>query len=120
MDHPDDPFDVEKPLDPAAQRLQTRMRRLILISSLTMVLGLMSVFVAILYRINRSDETRTDKIPALALTHSIEIPSSHTILSATISNGRIIVHLRADGRDSIRIFDAGSGKPLGSVALDRK
>jgi len=115
MDLPDGSSDVEKPLDPAAQRLQVKMRRLILISSLTMVLGLISVFVAILYRINRLDDTETAKF-----TQSVTIPADQDLISATVSEGRIILHLRGTGRDSIHLFDEISGEPLGTIAVDKK
>ena len=41
----------ELPLDPAALRLQARLKRLILISGLTLGIGILAVLVAIAYRI---------------------------------------------------------------------
>ena len=45
----DDP--EEKPLDPAVERVQRRLRRLGLISGLTLGLGMFAVFGAIVYRL---------------------------------------------------------------------
>ena len=42
--------DDEKPLDPAMLRVQARLRRLILISGLTLGIGIIAVFGAVLYR----------------------------------------------------------------------
>lgn len=106
--------DADKPLDPAAQRLQQKMRRLVLISSLTMVLGLAAVFVAIIYRINRIDETATRDFVA-----SLSVPAGQEVRSATLSDGKIVLLLRAGGSDSLAIFDAQSGEALGSVILEK-
>jgi hypothetical protein len=48
-----DPFDdaEEKPLDPAVEQVQRRLRRLMLISALTLGFGIFAVFLAILYRL---------------------------------------------------------------------
>ena len=43
--------DDEKPLDPAMLRVQAKMRRLMLIAGLTLGLGILAVFGAILYKI---------------------------------------------------------------------
>src|SRR5690606_41786542 len=42
--------DDEKPLDPALIRIQARLRRMMLIAGLTLGLGILAVFGAILYR----------------------------------------------------------------------
>lgn len=106
--------DAEKPLDPAAQRLQQKMRRLVLISSLTMVLGLAAVFVAIIYRINRIDDTGVQDFVS-----SLSVPAGHDIRSATLSDGKIVLLLHANGLETLNIFDAQSGQALGVVALNR-
>ena len=48
-----DPYEEqdEKPLDPDVVRVQQKLRRLMMISGLTLGLGLLAVFMAILYRI---------------------------------------------------------------------
>lgn len=111
---PDSLEDIDKPLDPAAQRLQQKMRRLVLISSLTMVLGLAAVFVAIIYRINMIDDTG-----AREFVSSLSVPAGHEVRSATLSDGKIVLLLRANGSDTLNIFDAQSGKALGFVALNQ-
>jgi hypothetical protein len=44
------PTDDEKPLDPAMLRVQAKLRRLILISGLTLGIGILAVFGAVIYR----------------------------------------------------------------------
>lgn len=45
----------EKPLDPAVARVQARLQRLMLIAGLTLGLGILAVFLAIIYRITALD-----------------------------------------------------------------
>lgn len=45
----------EKPLDPAVARVQARLQRLMLIAGLTLGVGILAVFLAIIYRITTSD-----------------------------------------------------------------
>lgn len=106
--------DDDKPLDPAAQRLQQKMRRLVLISSLTMLLGLAAVFVAIIYRVNKIDDTEAHEFVS-----SLSLPAGHEVRSATLSDGKIILLLRSNGADTLNIYDAQSGRALGVVTLDQ-
>jgi hypothetical protein len=46
----------EKPLDPAVARVQARLQRLMLIAGLTLGLGILAVFGAIVYRITAADD----------------------------------------------------------------
>jgi hypothetical protein len=46
----------EKPLDPAVARVQARLQRLMLIAGSTLGLGILAVFLAIIYRITASDD----------------------------------------------------------------
>lgn len=47
----------EKPLDPAAQRIEQRIRKLMLVAGLTLAIGFVSVFGAILYRVMSSGDS---------------------------------------------------------------
>lgn len=62
MDNPDKDDEEEKPLDPAVARVQARLQRLILIAGLTLGVGILAVFLAIIYRITAAD----DKVPIAA------------------------------------------------------
>ena len=54
MTHPglDDDSQTEPPLDPAAERLQAKLKRLLAVSGLIMTLGFVAVFAAIIYRLS--------------------------------------------------------------------
>jgi type IV secretory pathway VirB10-like protein len=62
MSNPASDEQEEKPLDPAVARVQQRLQRLMLIAGLTLGLGILAVFLAIIYRISAID----DKDPAPA------------------------------------------------------
>lgn len=48
----------EPPLDPAVLRVQTRLRRLMLVGVLTLGVGLFAVLAAVIYKISTSGATR--------------------------------------------------------------
>jgi len=58
----------EKPLDPAVARVHARLQRLMLIAGLTLGLGILAVFLAIIYRITAAD----DKAPDVAASVPVE------------------------------------------------
>ena len=62
MVNPDSKDDEEKPLDPAMVRVQARLQRLMLIAGLTLGVGILAVFLAIIYRITAAD----DRAPVVA------------------------------------------------------
>lgn len=62
MVNPDSQDDEEKPLDPAMARVQARLQRLMLIAGLTLGVGILAVFLAIIYRITSAD----DRAPVVA------------------------------------------------------
>ncbi|MEM1048629.1 MAG: DUF6476 family protein [Pseudomonadota bacterium] len=113
MAYKDDPSEQEEPLDPAAQRLQKKLRRLILISGLTMVLGLAAVFAAIVYRINRIDDTQT-----AAFTERVALQNGDTIVNASVSEGRLTVLVRRNDGHAIIVFDAATGARLADIAIE--
>jgi hypothetical protein len=62
MVNPDKDDEEEKPLDPAVARVQAKLQRLMLIAGLTLGIGILAVFLAIIYRITAGD----DKVPIAA------------------------------------------------------
>jgi len=67
MVNPDKDDEEEKPLDPAVARVQARLQRLMLIAGLTLGVGILAVFLAIIYRI-----TATDDKPPIAAAAPVE------------------------------------------------
>jgi hypothetical protein len=56
MVNPDKDDEEEKPLDPAVARVQAKLQRLMLIAGLTLGVGILAVFLAIIYRIVAADD----------------------------------------------------------------
>jgi hypothetical protein len=62
MVNPNNGDEEEKPLDSAMARVQAKLQRLMLIAGLTLGVGILAVFLAIIYRIVAAD----DKAPVVA------------------------------------------------------
>jgi hypothetical protein len=118
-------LDDEKPLDPAMLRVQARMRRLMLIAGLTLGLGILAVFVAILYRIGGGADKAPlatlwspgDAIPLLS-TSDMGL-SAGARLTATASDGRrlILTYERPDGGAALVFVDLATLKVTGRLDL---
>lgn len=109
MDHPVLDDDKEPPLDPAAERLQAKLKRLLVVSSLIMVLGFVAIFAAILYKLTAGSGKGPDEEPAA----TIALPADAEVLSMTISEGRLILLVRQETRQSLFYFDPMTGRQLG-------
>lgn len=94
------------------ERVQRKLRKLLLVSSLIMVAGFVAVFAAIFYRISQDDAAA----PATEL--AVEIPSGATVRSAAATGDRITLVVEGpDGKTSVHVFDAGSGARLQTVTV---
>ncbi|EFO31572.1 conserved hypothetical protein [Roseibium sp. TrichSKD4] len=111
MSHSDlrDEDQEEAPLDPAAQRLQAKLRRLLLGSSLIMFLGFIAVFAAIMYKINASGGNEADRFA-----ETIELAPGSEVQSATLSDGVLVLLVRKENATSIVYVDASTGATLGT------
>lgn len=105
----DDDPDKEPPLDPAAERLQRKLKRLLGVSSLVMVLGFIAVFAAIIYRVTSGDaQANLDEIAA-----TVGIEANAQVVDIEIADGRIIVLLREENGASLVYIDPATGREIG-------
>lgn len=102
----------EAPLDPAAQRLQAKLRRLLLGSSLIMFLGFIAVFAAIMYKINASGGSAAD-----GFAETIALAPGSTVESATLSDGVLVLLVRKENATSVVYADAQTGAVLGTTGF---
>ncbi|MEP3278457.1 MAG: DUF6476 family protein [Stappiaceae bacterium] len=109
MNNPAHDNDQEPELDPAAQRIQQKLRRLLMGSSFIMVLGLIAVLAAIIYRINRDDPSASD---TLSLAATIAIDENASIKSVQVDGDRIFVLVDENGATALLMIDAGTGRLL--------
>ena len=106
--------DDEKPLDPAMLRVQAKMRRLMLIAGLTLGLGILVVFAAILYKIAIAG----DKAPlATAWRPGDAVPTAQPRRDGAAGRRRL-VSTASDGRRLILTYDEpGGGSALVFIDL---
>ena len=93
-----------------------RVRRLMLIASLTTVIAFGAVVAVIGYRVFHLQGSAPAPGPAPAdLTASL--PAGAKVLSTAVGDGRIVLTLEVAGGIELMSFDAQTLKPLGQVRL---
>ena len=118
-----DPDDEEPPLDPAAERLRRKLSRLLMVSGGIMMLGLIAVFAAIVYKLNQP----RNAVPAAAASSpfagsvvdaKIALPAGVHVKAAALEGNRALLTLESgDGRESLLLVDLATGSILGRYAL---
>jgi len=100
--------DEEAPLDPALLRVQARLRRLMLIGISTLVIGVVAVLIAIVYRFYIADDslgsvnirtTITGEITA----ESVGLAPDAVLVEQTIDAERLLLTFQ-DGADLVNII----------------
>jgi len=108
-----DPYDEpeEKPLDPDVVRVQQKLRRLMMISGLTLGLGLLAVFMAILYRIFTYQGASTPvpvvegaAIPTVTRT-ALGLPADARLVSTSLDADRMALTFEDGAGSTIVVFD---------------
>ncbi len=105
----------EAPLDPAVERVRARLRRLMLISALTTILGFAAVAVAIVYRLSpaedRPAEATADRPVAL---EPAVLPER---LSFPLAPGAEVLSASATAREVVLLVAVGDGRAV--IIVDR-
>ncbi|HET7190641.1 MAG TPA: hypothetical protein VFI98_01890 [Pseudolabrys sp.] len=102
----------EKPLDPEAARIVAKVRRLMMIASLTTFVAVAAVLGVIGYRFFRSGE-RAPAAPDV----STALPAGARVLSSAIGDGRVVLTVEINGAIELLSFDLNTLKPLGRTRL---
>ncbi len=89
--------------------MAAKVRRMMLIAGLTTGIGIAAVFIAIGYRLFKSEGSG----PAADLTATL--PRGAKIVSTGVAGDRLIVTLDVGGTTEIRTFDARTLKPAGRL-----
>ncbi len=100
-------------LPPETEAVLRRARRSLAISMGLLLLGLMVVAVALVYRAGRSEEAPASPY-ALA---QVELPAGAQIVSAVAADGLVSVTFTAEGRTVLRVFDGASGALVRELTL---
>ena len=104
--------DDEKPLDPEAAHLVAKVRRLMLIASLTTLIAIAAVIAVIGYRVFRN-EGRVERPAGVAAV----LPAGARVLSSAIGERRIALTVEVNGATELLTFDLDTLKPLGRIRL---
>lgn len=101
--------DNDKPLDPEAARLMSRVRWMMAISALTTLFAVIAVLGVVSYRLLRSDgSAAVADVTAL-------LPKGARIVATAVAEDRIAVTVDVNGIIEIRTFDLRSLKQTGRL-----
>lgn len=104
--------DNEKPLDPEAARIVAKVRRLMMMATITTFIAVAAVIAVIGYRVFRGEE-RAQSPPAM----SAVLPVGAKVLSSAIGDGRLVLTLEVNGAVELLSFDLNTLKPVGRTRL---
>ena len=111
--------DDEKPLDPAAARALSQVRRLMMIASATTFIAVAVVLGVIGYRVFHL-EGRVESTPGIVTEVTAALPAGAKVLSTAIGSDHIVVTIEVGGVVELRTFDPDTLKPLGRLRLESK
>jgi len=110
--------DEEMPLDPAIERVRRRMMRLMAVSVAIMMVGLIAVVGAIVYKLSaRSPGASTT--PEQARAH-LQLPAGARVVSAQLDGGDILFTVDpGEGHpQEYWIYRIGEGRVVAKVSID--
>lgn len=116
------PDGEEKPLDPTLLRVQARLRRLMLVAGLTLGLGILAVFAAMLYRINTSDTTAKPMAAGAAVAVDLAasgLPAEAKLVSTALDRDRMALTYETAAGNEVLIVDVRSAVVIGRLVLKR-
>ena len=107
--------DTEKPLDPEAARIVAKVRRLMMIASLTTFIAVAVVIGVIGYRVFK-DEGRAQA----GLDADAPWPNGARIVSSAMNDDRLALTIETTNGLEVRFFDLRTLKPAGRLPLGGK
>jgi hypothetical protein len=108
--------DDEKPLDPEQARALARVRRFMMIASVTTFAAIGVVLALIGYKVSRSGDTAAPPFADV----SAALPPGARVLSTAIGGDHIMVTIEVGGVTEIRTFDPDTLKALGRLRLEAR
>jgi hypothetical protein len=100
------------PLGSEADRTIAKVRRLMLIASLTTIVAIGAVLGVIGYRVSTMEGSAGPPPDVTAV-----LPAGAKVISTAVSNDHIVVTIEVAGVTEIRTFDPDTLKPLGRLRL---
>jgi hypothetical protein len=115
----------EKPLDPATERVRRKMVRLLVVSIGVMMVGLMAVLGAIVYKVSNSGngaggEVASGGVPIEpGFEGRVDLPQGAEIVSTALDGDNILLQLRlAQGERQIVIHSLSRNRIIARLMLD--
>jgi hypothetical protein len=105
----------EKPLDPEQERFIAKVRRLMMIASVTTFVALGVVLAVIGYRVFTLQGSAPAPGPAAAVPAGL--PAGAKVVSSAIGEGRLVLTVETGGGIELLSFDLATLKPLARQRL---
>ena len=98
----------DKPLDPAIEAVRKRLARLMVVSVGIMMIGLLAVLGAIVYKASGPSQVAVSN-------GTLAIPAGMTVINQSLDGDRIALRLKsADGTETIMLFSLLNGSVTGT------
>jgi hypothetical protein len=127
MARPADDEDQEKPLDPEIEKVRGRLIRFMAINLGLLLLALMVVIAAIVYKSRKAPSTTPPLAndipvpPGEPLAADIVLPVGAKVISQALSGNRISIDAElGDGSRTIFVYDIGERRIIGRFAIRNK
>jgi len=105
----------ERPLSPEAENAIKKVRRLMVIASVTTFVAVAAVLAVIGYRFSRGEGSTGQ--PGSFVDVSAALPAGAKVLSTAIGADHIVVTIEVNGTMQLLTFDPDTLKPLGRLQL---
>ena len=124
-----DDNDEERPLDPAVERVRRKMLRLMVISIGIMMVGLMAVLGAIVYKIADRGKAGDKGRGTIAVAPSvpvspgfegrIDLADDAQIVSVSLDGGNILLRVRQPGqKEKLLVYSLSEDRVIATVVID--
>jgi hypothetical protein len=113
MSDPQNPEEKTPELTPAALAVLTRARKSFFISIGLLLVGLMAIGAAVVYRTSQSSSGAGGDYVISALA----IPAGSEVVSAVAADGQVTVTYRLGPMTSVRIYDGKSGEMISEIPV---
>ena len=114
----------EAPLDPVMARVRKKMIRLLVISMSIMIIGLLSVFGAIIYKIGSNGKDEKQAIAGSTqitpgVNSSLELPAGATIQSMSLDGLNVLLQLELpDGTRQLLVYGINDQRILATITVE--
>ena len=116
----------DKPLDPATEKLRKKMVRLLAVSIGVMMIGLMAVLGAIIYKFSTSGKNTTTiastqgqalDVPGETLLQNLNIPAGAKILESNGNGAQILLRLEISDHQELWIYDVVKNQIIAKITV---